>query len=148
MARVEESVHVEADPQRVWDVLADWESQPLWMADAQSVTVLSAHREGSGVVLRCRTNILGGVVVTDDVATTEWEPPRVLGVHHLGPWYRGAGAFELEPTPHGTHVRWWEEVEAPLGRLGEAVATLLMPWVARVFRRSLAELKGVCEAPA
>lgn len=146
MARVEEAVHIEADPQTVWSVLVDWENQPRWMHDARSVVVTSPHREGSGVVLRCRTNIAAGIVVNDDMTITDWEPDRVLGVRHLGPWFRGVGAFELTPTEDGTHVQWWEEVEAPLGRVGEAAATALMPWVGRVFRRSLAQLKKVSEA--
>ncbi len=145
MARVDEAVHIETDPDTVWSVLIDWESQPQWMVDARSAVVLSPEREGTGVVVRCRTNILAGVVITDDITVTEWEPSQVLGVRHLGPWFQGVGAFELQPTDDGTYVRWWEEVEPPLGRVGEVAATVFMPRVGRVFRRSLAALKEACE---
>ena len=146
MARVEESIHIEADPKTVWSVLVDWESQPRWMVDAKSVVPLSPQREGAGVVLRCVTNIALGVSVRDDLTVTEYREPEVLGVRHLGPWYQGIGAFELSETVDGTLLQWWEEVEAPLGRLGEAAATGLMPYVSRVFRRSLSRLKQVAEA--
>lgn len=146
MARIEERTHIEAPVERVWDVLVDWEGQSRWMVDARSVTVLTPQREGTDVVLRCRTDIAAGIVVTDDMAVTEWVPRERIGVRHLGRVIRGVGAFELRPTADGTLFTWWEEVDAPLGLLGEAAATVVVvPLVSRTFRRSLAALKRVCE---
>lgn len=147
MARIEATTHIEAEPARVWEVLVDWERQPRWMRDARSVTVQSPHREGVDVVVRCRTDIAGGLVVNDDMVTTEWKEPEVMAVRHVGRLIRGVGAFELSPTPYGTRFTWWEEVDAPFGPLGEAVANVaLVPAVRRVFRSSLAALKRVCES--
>lgn len=158
MARIEVTTHIEADPEQVWEILTDWEGQPRWMRDAHSVTVLSPHREGVDVVVRCRTDVIGGLrgarrrggsllIVDDDMVTTEWERPRVLGIRHLGWLIRGVGAFELAPTAYGTHLTWWEEVDPPLGAVGEALATVaVVPPVRRVFRASLAGLKRVCES--
>lgn len=149
MALIDTSTHIEADPARVWQVLVDWEGQPAWMADARSVDVLSPAREGVGVVLRCMTDIAGGIVVTDDMIVTEWKPEREIAIRHLGWLIRGVGAFEIEPTQHGTLFRWWEEVTVPFGSLGETVAgAAVVPTVTRVFRRSLAGLKRVCEQGA
>lgn len=149
MARIEASTHVEAEPEHVWGVLVDWESQPRWMVDARSVVVLSPRREGPGTVLRCRTTVPSGLVVTDDMEVTDWRRPHLLGVRHLGNVVRGIGAFELAPTDYGTHLVWWEEVDAPLGPLGEAATQVaIAPLVGRTFRRSLANLKRLCEAPA
>lgn len=150
MARIEATTHIEAPSERVWDVLTDWEGQPRWMRDARSVVVLTPHREGLDVVLRCRTDIVAGIVVTDDMITTAWQEQRLIGIRHLGRIIRGEGAFEVLPTPEGTRMTWWEDVDAPLGALGERAAGLLVaPLVERVFRASLAALKRVCEqAPA
>lgn len=137
---------INAPVERVWDVLIDWEAQPRWMVDARSVTVLTSHREGLDVVVRCRTGIAGGLVVTDDMVTTEWLERSTIGIRHLGPLIRGTGAFELEPTPEGTRFVWWEELDPPLGRIGELVASAaVVPLVNRVFRSSLARLKALCE---
>ena len=146
MARIQEVTHVEAPVDRVWDLLVDWERQPEWMVDIRGIEVTTPARTGVGVRLHCRTNILG-VVVDDNLAVTEWEEPVVLGVAHVGPVLRGVGAFELTPTRYGTRLEWWEEAEVPLGSIGDAVAgVLVVPWVSRVFRRSLSRFKRVCEA--
>lgn len=147
MARIEVAVHIATSPERVWEVLADWEGQPRWMRDARAVTVLSPHREGVDVVVRCMTRIAGGLTVTDDLVTTRWEPPHTLAVRHLGRLVRGVAAFELEAVTGGTRLVWWEEIDPPAGPLGEAVANaVVMPLVSRVFRGSLANLKAVCES--
>lgn len=146
LARIEEHVRIDAPVERVWAVLVDWEGQSRWMQDARDVRVLTDKREGRGVVIRAATDILG-LVVDDDMEITEWEEPRLIGVRHLGMLIRGVGAFELVPLPDGkTRFTWWEEVQAPFGALGDTVAGLVVvPWVSRVFRRSLAALKAVCE---
>lgn len=145
MARIEERTHIEAPVERVWEVLLDWEGQARWMADARSITVLTPQREGPDVLFRCRTDLLG-FVVNDDLVVTEWVPFERIGTRHVGRLIRGIGGFELRPSAHGTVFTWWEEVDAPLGPVGEAVATLaVVPWVSRTFRRSLAALKRVCE---
>lgn len=147
MARIEATVHVEAPPQRVWDVLVDWENQPRWMVDARTVKVTSPHRVGSDVTIVCATDIALGIVVDDPMLVTEWDEPRVLGVRHLGGIIRGVGAFELTETPYGTALTWWEEAQMPFGPLGEAVGeALVVPWVERVFRMSLSDLKRIAES--
>ncbi len=148
MARIEVMTHIEASPERVWAVLTDWEAQPTWMVDARSVEVTSDHREGVGVVLDCLTD-LAGFVVMDRMETIEWDESRVIGVRHLGPLVRGVGAFELLPTDWGVHFTWWEELDPPLGPVGELGATLLVvPFVRRTFRRSIGNLKRLCESQA
>ncbi len=139
---------ISAPVERVWDVLVDWESQPRWMVDARSVTVLSPHRHGPDVRLRCLTGLRPPLVIADDMITTEWRQHRSIGVRHLGRLIRGYGAFDLEPIPTGTRFVWWEEVRAPLGSLGDAVTSVVVaPLVSRLFQASLTRLKTLCEAP-
>lgn len=143
--RVSVDTHIEAPAERVWQVLVDWDLQPRWMVDARTVEVIGDRREGVGTQLRCPTELVFGLVVTDHLEVVEWEPPRLLGVRHTGPVIHGVAAFELEPTPHGTHLRWWEEIDPPLGPVGALGGMLVEPLVRRLFRRSLAGLKRVVE---
>ena len=130
----------------VWDVLTKWEEQPRWMLDAKEVHVTSEHREGVGVELRCPTNLLG-FTVQDTMRVTRWEPPHVLEVVHTGRIITGIGAFELSERDGGTRIGWWEEVDPPLGALGEFGANLFVaPIVRRIFRRSLRNLARASEA--
>jgi len=130
----------------VWDVLTKWEEQPRWMLDAKEVHVTSEHREGVGVELRCPTNLLG-FTVQDTMRVTRWEPPHMLEVVHTGRIITGIGAFELSERDGGTRIGWWEEVDPPLGALGEFGANLFVaPIVRRIFRRSLRNLARASEA--
>lgn len=158
--RLELVQHVAAPRDVVWDVLVDWERQPAWMVDARAVHVLGTQREGVGVVLRCPTRVLGWTV-QDLLRVTAWEPRRRLEIVHLGRIITGSGGFELEDRPDdddgavgpapgrgvaGTVVRWWEEVDPPLGALGELVASRgLLPVLRRIFGRSLRNLAAVAE---
>jgi carbon monoxide dehydrogenase subunit G len=143
--RVSVDTHIEASPERVWEVLVDWESQPRWMVDARAVEVVGDRREGVGTRLRCPTVLAPGVVVADLLDVVEWDRPRTLGVRHAGPVICGVGAFELRPTGRGTHVVWWEEADPPMGWLGALGGALAEPVLRKRFRRSLAGLKRVAE---
>lgn len=133
----------------VWQVLTDWERQSEWMLDAKSVHVLTAEREGEGVTIRCPTNLMG-VTVQDIMRVTAWEHERVLEVTHLGRIITGTGAFELSDLPDGgTRIGWWEEVDPPLGAVGEwGATTLVLPVLRRIFSRSLANLAALAEVHA
>jgi hypothetical protein len=130
----------------VWDVLTRWEEQPRWMLDAKEVHVTSPHREGLGVELRCPTNLLG-FTVQDTMVVTGWEEGRLLEVTHTGRIITGKGAFELSDRPEGgTRIGWWEEVDPPLGVIGELGAQVfVLPIIRRIFRRSLRNLAARAE---
>lgn len=146
--RVEVSRYVFAPPDIVWAVLTDWERQADWMVDARSVTVASGHRQGTGVRIVCPTNVLG-LTVRDEMEVTGWVAGERLTVEHLGSVITGTGTFELEATPVGTRIVWWEEVDPPLGAVGELGARLVVrPYVERLFSRSLDHLKRLCEREA
>lgn len=146
--RVEVSRYVFAPATVVWAVLTDWERQPDWMVDAQEVEVLSERREGVGVRVRCPTRLLG-VTVQDVLEVTDWREAQRLRVRHVGSLIQGEAAFELRSTHMGTRLTWWEEINPPLGLVGELAATVLVrPLVARLFGRSLDRLKRRCEQEA
>jgi uncharacterized protein YndB with AHSA1/START domain len=147
VARIEATTAIEAPVERVWDLVTDWDAQRRWMSDVRSLEVLTRHRTGRGVVVRVRTDIGLGLVLTDEVTTTEWKEPELLGVRHRGPGYSAVGAFEFTPTETGTRLIWWDELKVPLGIVGDTATGLLFaPFARRAFRSSLANLKRMCEA--
>ena len=146
--RLEVVREIAAPRQIVWDVLTRWEEQPRWMLDAKAVEVLTPARSGVGVTLRCPTNLLG-VTVEDVMRVTRSEEPSVLEVTHLGRIITGDGGFVLAEEGRRTRLTWWEEVDPPLGRLGEVGATwVARPLIRRIFGVSLARLAALAEAEA
>jgi carbon monoxide dehydrogenase subunit G len=146
--RLEVSQHATAPRDVVWDVLVDWERQSQWMVDAKSVEVVTPHRAGEGVTLRVPTNLLG-VTVEDVMRVTGWREGSYLEMTHLGRLITGFGAFELADVAGGTRISWWEQIDPPLGRLGEwGASTLVLPVLRRVFGRSLRQLAELAEAEA
>lgn len=147
--RIELDVVTTAPREVVWDVLVDWERQSEWMLDAKAVHVLTPEREGQGVTIRCPTNLLG-FTVQDVMRVTRWEPRRALEVVHLGSIITGTGAFELLDGPgDGSTIHWWEEVDPPLGALGEwGASTFVAPIIRRIFTRSLTNLAHMAEDEA
>jgi carbon monoxide dehydrogenase subunit G len=147
--RLELTQPIAAPREVVWSVLTTWERQSEWMLDAKAVHVLTPERTGVGVTIRCPTNLLG-VTVQDVMRVTGWEEPTYLEVTHLGRIITGTGAFELAADgPDATVVTWWEEVDPPLGALGEwGASTLVLPILRRIFRRSLRNLAEVAEREA
>jgi uncharacterized protein YndB with AHSA1/START domain len=147
LARIEATTAIAAPVERVWEVLTDWEAQALWMADVRSIQVVSPQRSGRGVVLRVQTDIVLGVLIRDEVTVTEWQEHERIGVRHRGPLYSAVGAYELSPTETGTRLIWWDELKVPLGIVGDTATALMVgPFARRTFRRSLANLKRICEA--
>lgn len=147
--RLEVDREVAASRPVVWEVLTRWEEQPRWMLDAERVEVLTPARTGVGVTLRCPTNLLG-VTVEDVMRVVRYTAPTALEVVHLGAVITGRGGFALAAAgPRATRVTWWEEVDPPLGRLGELGATrVLRPAIRRVFAASLDRLAALAEAEA
>ncbi|MFN2557916.1 MAG: SRPBCC family protein [Nitriliruptorales bacterium] len=146
--RVEVAREVFAPRQIVWHLLVDWERQAEWMVDARAVEVETASRRGVGVRLKVPTRVLG-VTIEDRLEVTGWNEPRRLEVRHIGALVSGQATFELTPIDHGTGVVWWEEIEVPLGTVGELAAALLVrPYLAWVFRRSLDNFARICRQEA
>lgn len=145
--RLEVDRHVAAPVDVVWDVLVDWERQSDWMLDARRVDVVTPYREGLGVTIHVPTSLLG-VPVLDVMRVTGWDPPHRLEATHLGRVIRGVGAFELAAEGPGTRLSWWEEVEAPFGRLGDLGARAALPVLHRIFATSLRRLAAQAEEAA
>lgn len=139
--RIDLEIPTAAPRDVVWDVLVDWERQSEWMLDAKAVHVLTQHREGEGVTIRCPTNLLG-FTVQDVMRVTGWIEPSYFEVTHLGRIITGVGAFELEELgPNRTRIVWWEQIDPPLGAVGRLGAELVVaPFTRRLFGRSLRQL--------
>ena len=136
---------MKAPPERVWELLADWEGSAAWMVDATSVVVVGQQREGVGTRVRAITRI-AGISLTDVMTVTAWEPGRLLEVFHEGKPIHGRAWFALAPHDDGTRFEWVEDLVPPLGRLGELGGRVLRAPIEAVLRKSMHKLRALAES--
>jgi hypothetical protein len=134
---------IEATPDRVWAEIVDIGSHVRWMEDAAAIRFTSAAHSGVGATFDCDTRI-GPFRLTDRMEVTEWDPPRVMGIRHVG-LVTGTGRFLVEPVPTGTRFVWEERLVFPLWMGRNAGGRVAAPVLARVWRRNLAALKALVE---
>jgi uncharacterized protein YndB with AHSA1/START domain len=146
VARFRVAAEIAASPERVWTLLEDWEGSAAWMVDATTVEVVGSQRTGVGTRVRAVTKI-AGLPITDIMEVVRWEQPRLLSVRHVGWPIRGLAWFEMRPASGGgTWFEWVEDLDPPLGPLGELGGRILRPAIERVLRKSLTRLKQLAEA--
>ena len=131
-----------APPERVWTVLLDWERQADWMKDADSVRVISAHREGVGVRVAVRTRLFNVPLFTEVLEVVAWEPPRYLLMAHGG-LVRGTGKWALQADPGGTRFTWTEEIALAVPLVGGVAAQLYGPFLRRLMTGGVRRLREV-----
>ena len=136
---------IDAPVERVWALLADWEDSAAWMVDATTVEVVGDRRYGVGTKIQAVTTI-ARLPLTDRMEVVGWEEGRLITVRHDGWPIRGLAWFELRPDDRGgTWFEWAEELDPPLGPLGELGGRILRRPIERVLARSAAKLKALAE---
>jgi uncharacterized protein YndB with AHSA1/START domain len=126
---------IKAPIEKVWQALAQWESQGEWML-LTKVEVTSEIREGVGTSIAAFTGI-GKVGLMDHMKVTAWQPPNICDVVHTGRIIKGTGRFELtQIDDFTTRFDWSEEILAP-----RAVFLLIAPGLYAGVRISLMALR-------
>jgi hypothetical protein len=106
--------------ERAWQVIADWESQGDWMLQTK-VWVTSHIREGVGTSISAFTGPLykfypkfGSLGLLDNMVVTNWQPPQICDVVHIGKVLKGTGSFKLTArSQNSTRFDWSETIECP-----------------------------------
>ena len=145
MATLNLWAHINAPPERVWDVISDIPGQKRWMVDLRSLSFTGIEREGEGAIVDVTSELFGLPLVKDRMRISRWEPPTRFDVEHIGA-FTGIGEFILKPVAGGTLFTWREVFKPPLGVLGElGFALVIGPHLRTVFRRSMANVKRLSE---
>ncbi len=142
--RVSAETVLPVSPEEAWRRLLAWEDQAAWMKDADSVRVMTSHRQGVGVVVAVRTRVLDVPVFTERLEVTLWEPPRRLVMAHRSV-IRGVGEWALDRVDGGTRLTWTERLRLPVPLIGELALLAYRPIMRRLMRRSLANLRSLAE---
>jgi hypothetical protein len=106
----------------VWRYLVDWKGQSKWMLQTKVWSELDQDRtvkNGKGVLIFAFTGIFPKLYpklkigILDTMEITNWKPPYLCEVVHIGRIIRGTGKFELKKIYSGTIFNWQEEIIAP-----------------------------------
>ena len=140
-------VDVDAPAEATWGAAVDWATQGEWML---GTTVRPTLNDGVGVGGRLEAfSGVGKLGFLDTMEITLWQPPRACHVLHTGRVVRGTGAFEVEPRGAGrSRFLWREDLDLPLGRLGQLGWLLVRPLFAYGVQVSLNRFaRRVASAP-
>ncbi|HEV3354775.1 MAG TPA: SRPBCC family protein [Acidimicrobiales bacterium] len=145
--RLEHCIEVNAPRQAVWDLLAEADSHPLFMAGLTRWDVQNGPAMGCGTRINMRMKV-GSAQVGSLIEITEFDAPAdmawnsVTGIDQRGRWrLREAG-------PGRTKVTLRLAYQAPGGLLGWVVDQVGARDVRRNLRLSLDRLKEQVEAGA
>ena len=113
-------IKIKAPIEKVWAAIADWESQGDWMLQTR-VWVTSDIRSGVGTSISALTGPLvkAGLKfgLLDKMVVTNWQPPYLCEVDHVGKVIKGTGKFELTDLSSEqeavTNFDWSETIKAP-----------------------------------
>ncbi len=139
MARITQSVVIDAPLEAVWKEAADLPSHVEWMADAESIEFLGEARSGLGTRMKVET-VVGPLRTTDLMEVTDWVEGKSIGVRHTG-LVTGSGHFQLAPVAGGTQFTWTEELSFPWYLGGPITAAFAKPVLGWIWRRNLRGLK-------
>lgn len=113
-------IKIKAPIEKVWAAIADWESQGDWMLQTR-VWVTSDIRSGVGTSISALTGPLvkSGFKfgLLDKMVVTNWQPPYLCEVDHVGKVIKGTGKFELTDLSSEQEAvinfDWSETIKAP-----------------------------------
>jgi uncharacterized protein YndB with AHSA1/START domain len=140
---IESMIVIDAPIERVWEVVADIEGQPRWMAEMKAVRLATPGPVRIGTTGEADVRMLG-VTVSDPIIVTEFEPPHRFAIGHEGS-FKGHGLITLEAGADATTtiVRWQETLIPPV--LSHLAALAMTPTLTATFQGDLGRLKELVE---
>jgi uncharacterized membrane protein len=137
---LEKSIHIDASPDEVYDMFANYENFPRFMSHVMEVRDLGRRR--SHWVVR---GPAGSQFEWDSVLTEQSRPHRLAWRSEPGAEIPNTGSIQFEPYRGGTRVTVRMAYTPPAGAIGHGVATLLGADPKRQMDDDLARMKAFIE---
>ena len=147
MGHISRTIHVEATPEQVFDLLTKPERLREWQVPAAEVKDITGTPGTVGLGWTTATTFAGRKM-ENHMSVTAVERPRSFEVKGTG---SGTATMRgrLEPAAGGTDLTIESEYEMPLGFIGDAANKLFFEKsFAESWDKSLAKLKALAEAEA
>ena len=132
-----------APPQRVFDIVTDFDTYPLWAADLKEVAVEERDDEGRATRVRFRAAAFGRSTTYTLAYNYDEAPGRLSWVQTSGDiTARVDGTYEFEPVEGGTEVAYHLEVDLKMPLPG----FIKQRAAARIVATALRQLRTHAEA--
>ncbi len=142
---VEADVIVDAPVDVVFAAFTNWSAQGEWMLGTR-VEVRKGDGLSVGSELAAWTGA-GPVGFWDYMTITRWEEPYRVDVLHTGKVVKGTGTMEVFALPdERSRFAWSEDLDLPLGAVGQVGFPLVKPAFVAGVRRSLTSFARWVEA--
>ena len=113
MTRFQKQIAISADPERIWQILADVERWPSWTASMQSLRPLDPDPLGPGVRVRVEQPKLRPAVWT----IADWQPPSRFTWTSSAPGASLLAEHLIERTDQGCTVTLGFALSGPMSWL-------------------------------
>jgi len=137
---LEKSIHIDASPEDVYDLFANYENFPRFMSHVVEVRDLGRRR--SHWIVRGPS---GSAFEWNSVITEQSRPHRLAWRSEPGAEIPQSGSIQLEPHHGGTDVTVRMSYTPPAGALGHGLATLLGSDPKSKLDEDLARMKAYIE---
>lgn len=141
MAEVEDTIHVEAPPERVFEFMDEPENQVAVTPSLSSVESVEELLKGRRVEY---VYSMAGASMNGTVETVEYDPPNLM-LWTLDGSIEGQIRQEFEPADGGTHVTYAAEYTVPVPALKGLAEPLVERYNRREVRTTLQNLKDAVE---
>jgi uncharacterized membrane protein len=145
MAKIRETVDIEAPPARVWAVVQeDVVNAPRWSTNLTKVEKLDGDPPGKGTRYRYHLDLPGGIKETLEVEQTTYTKPKHCSGRFVRGPLKGTWSYTYTERKGGTHVVY--EMDYELGGMLRFVGGLLSGQYAEGIRTNMARLKKYIES--
>lgn len=136
-------IHIDAPPERVFAVLADWRSYGDWVVGSRTIRGADPGFPAAGTRFHHQVGV-GPLHLNDHTTVLEVDQPRRLVLKAKArPAGTALNELDLTPRDGGTHVRFREVAGDPLSHL--AINPVTDPLLKARNAEALKRLKGLCE---
>ena len=145
MTRIEESIEINAPPEKVWKMIAH-ERLPEWFDLFKKVELTSKEDDKLGATHHMTSELYEIVKIEWDGETTEWIENGMYAWRTIGGPFTGFGSMSLTPVGSGTRFTIAMDYQIPHSFLGRLMDKLLIhEALESEFDEGLKELKILLE---
>lgn len=146
MAKLRESVNINAPASRVWEVVAeDVKNAPKWASNLDKIEQVDDAPPGKGTRYRYHLRLPGGHKETLEVEQTTWAKPKRCGGRFVKGPLKGTWSYTyMEHKDGSTHLTY--EMDYEMGGLLRFAGGLLAGQYADGIRKNMERLKTYIES--